>query len=80
MSLDIWPTESTAMVYYVMSQYLELALLLLERKSSSLRSLFEDAQEVEENIRASRRIREQIYFENLHAHEKAECEYGSDFE
>jgi hypothetical protein len=80
MPLEIRPTETVAMVYYVMSQHSELALLLLERKSSSLRSLFEDAQEVEENIRASRRIRERVYFENLHAHEQEECQYGSDFE
>jgi hypothetical protein len=42
--------------------------------------LFEDAQGVEENIRVSRRIREWVEFENLHAHEKAECQYISDFE
>jgi len=42
--------------------------------------LFEDAQEVEENIRASRWIREWVDFENMHAHEQSECQYGSDFE
>jgi hypothetical protein len=56
MPLEIRPTETTAMIYYVMGLHSELALLLLERKSSSLRCLFEDALEIEENIRASRRI------------------------
>jgi hypothetical protein len=48
--LEIWPTEIAAMVCYLMDQHNELVLLLLERKSSSLRNLFEDTQEVEENI------------------------------
>jgi hypothetical protein len=42
--------------------------------------LFEDAQGVEENTHASRRIREQVDFENLHAHEKTRCQYVSEFE
>jgi hypothetical protein len=54
--LDIWPTEIVAMIYYVMALHSKLSLLLLEKKYSSLRSLFEDAQGLEENIRASRRI------------------------
>ena len=68
------------MVYYVMDQNSKLVLVLLERKSSSLTCLFEDAQEVEENIRASRRIQEQVCFENLHAYEQASCQCISDFE
>jgi hypothetical protein len=68
------------MIYYVMSLHSQLTLLLLERNSSSLRSLFEDSQEVEENIHASRRIRERVYSENLQAHKQVNCEYGSDFE
>jgi hypothetical protein len=56
MTLKIHPTEIAAMIYYVMGLHSEISLLLLERKSSSLRSLFEDAQGVEENIRTSRRI------------------------
>jgi hypothetical protein len=78
--LEIRPTEIAAMVYYLMAQHNELVLLLLERKSSSLGNLFEDAQEVEENIRASRRIRQQVDFDNLLAHEQKQCQYGSDFE
>jgi hypothetical protein len=63
MPLEIRPTEIAAMVYYLMAQHNELVFLLLERKSSSLRNLFEDTQEVEENICASNKIREQAYFE-----------------
>ena len=56
MPLEIRPTETAAMIYYVMGLHSKLALLLLERKSSSLSIIFEDALEVEENICASRRI------------------------
>jgi hypothetical protein len=56
------------------------SLLLLERKSSSLSSLFEDALEVEENIYASRRIRKQADFENLKKFEPTECQYSSESE
>jgi hypothetical protein len=45
-----------------------------------LKQLFEDAEGVEENIRASRRIRDRDCFENLHAHEQGNCQYISDFE
>jgi hypothetical protein len=64
-----------------MAQHLDLVLLLRERKYSSLRHLFEDSKEVEENIQACKRIRDQAYFENRHAHEKQEdCEYDLDLE
>lgn len=58
MPLEIWPTETTAMIYYVMGFHSQLALLLLERNSSSLNKLFEDALEVDENIYVSKRIQE----------------------
>jgi hypothetical protein len=38
------------MVYYIEAQRPDLVLLLRERKSTSLRWLFEDAEEIEENI------------------------------
>jgi hypothetical protein len=69
-----------AMLYYVMAHHSDLVLLLFERNSSSLTRMLEDAQGVEENICVSRRIREWVDFENMHAHEKAECQYTSDFE
>ena len=80
MPLEICPTETTAMIYYVMGIHSELSLVLLERKYSSLRSLFENAQEVEGNIHASRRIRGRDFFEKLQAHGQAECQYTLDFE
>ena len=80
MPLEIQPKETAVMIYYVMSLHSELALLLLERMSLSLRSLFEDAQEVEENIHVSRNIQEHIDFEDLHAQEKKYYQYISDSE
>jgi hypothetical protein len=76
--LEIRPTEMAAMVYYLMAQHNELVLLLLERKSSSLGNWFEDAQEVEENIRASRWIRMQADSENLQTYEQEDYEYISE--
>ena len=58
MPFEIQPTETVAMIYYVMGLHSKLALLLLESKSSSLSIMFEDALEVEENICASRKIPE----------------------
>ena len=69
MPLEIRPTDISAMVYYVMAHNLDLVLFLLERKSSSLRHLFEDAKEVEENIHASKRIHYPVYCEDLHREE-----------
>ena len=61
--LEIRPTKIAAMVYYVMAQHSDLVLFLLERKSTSLSHLFEDAKGVEKKIRASRRIQDPVYFE-----------------
>jgi hypothetical protein len=80
MPLEIRPTETTSMIQYVMGLHSKLALLLLERKSSSLSIMFEDALEVEENICASRRIPEQVDVENHYLLEPVECQYSSDFE
>jgi hypothetical protein len=80
MPLEIHPLETTAMIYYVMGLHSELDLLLLERKSSSLSVLFEDALEVEENICASRRTPEQVEFENHCLLGPAECQLSTNFE
>jgi hypothetical protein len=82
MPLEIRPTETAAMVYYVMAQHSELVLLLRERKYSSLKCLFEDVEEVEENIHVlARRFVDQVYFENLHVDEQQEdCQYISDLQ
>jgi hypothetical protein len=52
MPIEIRPTDTAAMVYYVMDQHSELVLLLRERKSTYLSQLFMDAEEVEENLQA----------------------------
>jgi len=62
MPLEIRPSETAAMVYYVMAQHPDLVFLLRERKTTSLQRLFEDAEEVEENIWACQRIRDQAFF------------------
>jgi hypothetical protein len=79
MPVEIRPSETAAMVYYVMAQHSELVLLLRERKYSSLKCLFEDVEEVEENIHASKKIRDRVYFENLHAQDEQQedCQYIS---
>jgi hypothetical protein len=82
MPLEIRSIEIVAMVYYLMARHNELVFLLLERKSSLLRNLFEDTQEVEENICSSNKIREQVYFEYLHAQDEhqEDCEYTPDLQ
>ena len=55
---EIRPSKKLAMVYYVMAQHSYLVFSLLERKSSSLRQLFEDEKGVEENIRACKMLRD----------------------
>jgi hypothetical protein len=73
MPLEIRPIETVSMVYYIMAQHSKIFLLLLERKSSSLGCLFEDAQDIEEKICASQRVRDPVYFEDLHAEEQGNC-------
>jgi hypothetical protein len=82
MPVEIRPSETAAMVYYVMAQHSELVLLLRERKYSSLKCLFEDVEEVEENICASKKIRDRVYFENLHAQDEQQedCQYISNLQ
>lgn len=75
--MEIIPTKTSAMVYYIMAQHLELVFLLRERKSSSLIHLFEDAIEVKENIKASRWVHKQA---NVHIQEEEDCQSISNFE
>jgi hypothetical protein len=53
-----------------MAQHSKLVLLLRGRNYSSFKFLFEDIEEVEENIRASKKIRDRVYFENFHAQDE----------
>ena len=80
MPMEIRPTETVAMVYYVMDQHPELVLLLRERKYSSLRHLFEDVEEVEENIRASEGGHMQSYLGKFHVPKEEDCQHVSDSE
>ena len=77
MALEIRPTETTTMIQYVMGLHSKLALLLLERKSSSLSIMFEDSLEVEENICASRKIPEQVEVENHFLLGPAKCQLSA---
>ena len=61
MHVEIRPTKTVSMVYYVMDHHSELVLHLRERKSISLSQLFMDAEEVEENLRACGRIQSQYH-------------------
>jgi hypothetical protein len=70
MPLKVRLTKTVAMIHYVMCLHSEFSLLLLERKSSFLTQLFEDAHEVEENIRATKRTYMLSYSKNLHPYEQ----------
>ena len=61
------------LLWYIML-WLNIQILsfLLERKSSSLRQLFEDAKGVEENIRACKMLRDQAHVEDIQAYEQEE--------
>ena len=72
MPTEIRPLEKIAMVYYVMAQHSDLVLFLLERKSSSLRQLFEDVKGVKENIQACKMLRDQAPVEDIQAYEQEE--------
>jgi hypothetical protein len=50
MHVEIRPTKTVSMVYYVMDHHSELVLHLRERKSTYLSHLFMDVGEVEENL------------------------------
>jgi hypothetical protein len=50
MPVEIKPTETVAMVYYVMAHHSKLVLHLREMKSTSLSQLFMDVWEVEDNL------------------------------
>ena len=54
------PPEGVAKLYYANSLHSDLSLHLLERRSDSLQQMFIDAQEFEENIRASGNFLSQV--------------------
>lgn len=59
MPKDIQPSETVAMLYYIKAQHSDLVFYLSKRMSSSLGQLFVDAREIEENLWACDRLRDQ---------------------
>ena len=54
------PPEGVAKLYYANALHRDLSLHILERRFDSLQQMFIDAQEVEENLRASGKILSQV--------------------
>jgi hypothetical protein len=63
MPLDIWPSQTVAMVYYTLAQHHELFLYLRERKSSSLEQIFTNVEEIEDNFWACGRLPKKFWDE-----------------
>ena len=56
MPKEVQPLENAAKLYYASTFPLELSLLLLERKSTTLQHMFTDCLEVEENFKMSQKV------------------------
>ena len=56
MPKEVQPLENAAKIYYATTFPLELSLLLLERKSTTLQHMFNDCLEVEENLKMSKNL------------------------
>jgi hypothetical protein len=56
MHKEVQCLEVTAMLYYATTFHPDLSFLLMKRKSMSLQQMFNDAQEVEENIPACEKL------------------------
>jgi hypothetical protein len=65
MALEIWPSETTSMVYYTLAQHHELFLYLRERKSSSLEQMFTNVEEIEENFQVYGRLPKPFWDESF---------------
>jgi len=61
----IQPLEFATMLCYATTFHLDLSFLLMERRSATLKQMFNDAQEVESNLQAYGKIPEQIQNEEL---------------
>ena len=59
MPKGIQPLENAAKIYYAVAFSLDLSLLLLERKSTTLQHMFADCLEVEENLKMSKKLSDQ---------------------
>ena len=56
MPKEVQPLENAAKIYYVSNFPLELSLLLLEIKSTTLQHMFTDCLEVQENLKMSKHL------------------------
>jgi len=56
MPKEIQPLEVDAMLYYATTFHPYMSFLLMERRSKSLQLMFNDAQEVQDNIQACKQI------------------------
>jgi len=56
MHKEIQPTEVVAMLHYTTTFHPDLYFLLMERISKTLQQMFDDAQEVEDNLQACERL------------------------
>jgi hypothetical protein len=56
---EVQPLEVTTMLHYVTTFQSELSFLLMERKSTSLQQIFNNAQEVEDNLQACQSLQNQ---------------------
>ena len=65
MPKEIKPSEVTSMLSYEMEFHPDLALILIERKSMTLQQMFNDSQEIEDNLRACGKYVDHICNEDL---------------
>jgi hypothetical protein len=56
---EIQPTEVVAMLHYATTFHPDLSFLLMERRYKTLQQMFDDAQEVEDNLQACQRLQNQ---------------------
>jgi hypothetical protein len=66
---EVQPPEVVSMLHYVTTFQSDLSFLLMERKSMSLQQMFNNAQEVADNIQACKELQNQILDEKLKAEE-----------
>ena len=65
MPKEIQPFEVVSILIYVMAFHPYLALLLMERNSTNLQQMFNDSQEIEDNLRACGKYVDHICNEDL---------------
>jgi hypothetical protein len=69
MPKEVQPPEVASMLHYVTTFQSDLSFLLMERKSMSLQQMFNNAQEVADNIQACKKLQNQFLDEELKAEE-----------